>query len=365
MSNTVFQIRRNSVSGVRPTTASIQSGELAINLTDGIAFSTNGSVVFELGGNTTNQKVTNSLSVASVFTVNNSQVTTTNPILINNNVQLRFQTVNTSSFAGFAAQSDDNFVFYTTNTSGALKAVWNAYSNTNSPNQNSAFRINVPLDISTQALYSNGSTGTSGQVLTSTGTGTYWSTVSGGVNTAAQYTWTNTHTFTANVSFTGNNISLVTNTGSIFFNGSSDSNWRIGRSTGGTTKFYYSNNTLDLIGGGSNLEGIAFGQPGANSYLETGNAGTFTRNPIYVGNTSVNVSIYSTSIVVGNSTINVTANSSYLSVANGIFLSPQTTVGANTSEGSVFYDVTNHALNVYGDDASTPIELGQIGRAHV
>ena len=127
MSNTVFQIRRNSVSGVRPTTASIQSGELAINLTDGIAFSTNGSVVFELGGNTTNQKVTNSLSVASVFTVNNSQVTTANPILINNNVQLRFQTVNTFSFAGFTAQSDDNFVFYTTNTSGALKAVWNAY----------------------------------------------------------------------------------------------------------------------------------------------------------------------------------------------------------------------------------------------
>ena len=45
----------------------------------------------------------------------------------------------------------------------------------------------------------NGSNGLVGQVLTSSGaTGNvYWS--SAGVNTAASYTWTNTHTFSANV----------------------------------------------------------------------------------------------------------------------------------------------------------------------
>jgi len=51
-------------------------------------------------------------------------------------------------------------------------------------------------------ITANSSNGSAGQVLTSSGaTGNvYWSTVSSGsVNTAAQYAWTNTHTFSANV----------------------------------------------------------------------------------------------------------------------------------------------------------------------
>jgi hypothetical protein len=47
-------------------------------------------------------------------------------------------------------------------------------------------------------ITANGSNGTSGQVLTSNGTGLYWST-SAGVNTAAQYNWTNTQTFSSNI----------------------------------------------------------------------------------------------------------------------------------------------------------------------
>ena len=57
----------------------------------------------------------------------------------------------------------------------------------------------------------NGGTGTAGQVLTSNGASgaPYWSTVSGGggsVNTAAQYTWTNTQTFNANITVGANAI---------------------------------------------------------------------------------------------------------------------------------------------------------------
>lgn len=48
------------------------------------------------------------------------------------------------------------------------------------------------------AVQANGGLGTSGQALTSNGTGVYWSTIVG-TNTAASYTWTNTHTFNANV----------------------------------------------------------------------------------------------------------------------------------------------------------------------
>jgi hypothetical protein len=51
------------------------------------------------------------------------------------------------------------------------------------------------------AVSSNGGLGTAGQVLTSNGTATYWSTVTATVNTAAQFTWTNTHTFNSNTTF--------------------------------------------------------------------------------------------------------------------------------------------------------------------
>ena len=142
MSNTVFQLRRNTTSGVRPTTSSIQSGELAVNLTDGILFSTNGSVVFEVGGNLTSTSVGNST--------------------------VRYLTVNSTS---------------------------HVLGNT-------------------IAFVANGSNGAAGQVLTSNGTGVYWSSVSGGgsVNTAAQYTWTNTQTFSANITFSSyvfaNNVGI-------------------------------------------------------------------------------------------------------------------------------------------------------------
>lgn len=48
-------------------------------------------------------------------------------------------------------------------------------------------------------LSANGSLGSAAQLLTSNGSSVYWS--SAGVNTAAQYAWTNTHTYTANVTF--------------------------------------------------------------------------------------------------------------------------------------------------------------------
>ena len=50
-------------------------------------------------------------------------------------------------------------------------------------------------------IVANGSAGGAGQVLTSNGTGVYWSTVTGGgsVDTTAQYTWTNTQNFNSNV----------------------------------------------------------------------------------------------------------------------------------------------------------------------
>lgn len=232
MANTVFQLRRNSTSGVRPTTASIQPGELAVNLTDGIVFSTNGATVFELGGNLTSLGVGN------------------------------------SSLKYIAANSTTLLISNTT------------------------------------AVIANGSNGSAGQLLTSNGTGVYWS--SAGVNTAAQYTWTNTQIFSANITFSAN----------VFAN---------------------------------NVNAVSF---------TTSNV-TVNASSIIVGNTTTAFFANSTVHYLGNSTQNTSGNSTYLFANVGLFLAPQTTSAANTSEGSVFYDITNHALNFYTDDATTPIEVGQ------
>jgi hypothetical protein len=82
MANNKIYIKRTSTSGNKPTTGQIANGELAVNMTDGIMYSTNGSVVFEIGANTTNSRVTGNLTVKAIIANGslgtNGQVLTTN-----------------------------------------------------------------------------------------------------------------------------------------------------------------------------------------------------------------------------------------------------------------------------------------------
>ena len=102
MANNLIYVKRTTVSGRTPNTTGsyatntqyISTGELALNLSDNKLFSSNGTTYFEIGSNTTNQNVSNTLTVKNIS--------------------------------------------------------------------------------------ANGSNGTAGQVLTTNGTGTYWSTVTGG-----------------------------------------------------------------------------------------------------------------------------------------------------------------------------------------
>ena len=47
----VVKIKRSAIAGKRPTTSNIETGELALNLSDGRLFSSNGTSVFEVGAN--------------------------------------------------------------------------------------------------------------------------------------------------------------------------------------------------------------------------------------------------------------------------------------------------------------------------
>ena len=294
MANNVFQVKRTSVAGRTPNTTSsyatntqyIAAGELALNMTDQILYTSDGTNIISVGANIVNQRITNSLT-------------------LNNNVKINWRDVYGANVS-FVHQSDDNSVFYSTNVAHQPRAIWSVFANSDT----SAFIVSAPAQFNSNATYNgtniilsgsagivaNGSLGSNGWVLTSNGTSAYWiSAGASSTDVTANFAWQNTHTFQKQTVFTGNGISLVTNTGGINFNGTSDSNWRIGRNTGLTTKFYYSNNTFDIIAAATNLEGFVIGQPGGNTYLETGYAGTFTKNPIYVGNATVNVSINSTS----------------------------------------------------------------------
>src|SRR6056300_194040 len=67
MANNLIQVKRTSVSGRAANTTTLTNpGELALNMADGIMYSTNGSVVFEIGANNTNVNVSDTLTVSTL-----------------------------------------------------------------------------------------------------------------------------------------------------------------------------------------------------------------------------------------------------------------------------------------------------------
>lgn len=75
-----FQVKRTTVSGRTPNTTNsgnthfIDTGELALNLTDGKLFSSNGSVSFEVGANLANLKVTGEANVSTLKVIGDANV---------------------------------------------------------------------------------------------------------------------------------------------------------------------------------------------------------------------------------------------------------------------------------------------------
>lgn len=137
MANNVFQVKRTSVSGRQPNTTGsyatnsqyISAGELALNMTDGILYTSNGSSLITIGANQVNQTVTGTLTV--------------NAVSANGNVNAASYTVGSSFVA---------------NT--------------------------VQITISGIPLNANGSNGTAGYVLTSNGsTGSpYWAAANSSIS---------------------------------------------------------------------------------------------------------------------------------------------------------------------------------------
>jgi len=81
--NTIFKIKRTTISGrVANTTTLSNVGELALNVTDGIMYSTNGSSIFAIGSNNINLNITGTATINAItannFLGNPGQVLTSN-----------------------------------------------------------------------------------------------------------------------------------------------------------------------------------------------------------------------------------------------------------------------------------------------
>jgi len=161
-----------------------------------------------------------SLTVGSGFVANTSRLNSNTEVTLTvNNKKLAFATVNSSANVYFIQQSDDNFVFYSTNTAYGPRAVWSIFANSITSNFNIQVRsshnggLTIPAGVT--LLDSTGSQGTAGQVLTTNGSSNvYWSTVTSGsssTNTAAQYIWSNTQTFQANITFSNTILGTTVN----------------------------------------------------------------------------------------------------------------------------------------------------------
>ena len=310
-----------------------------------------------LTGNVAATTITGNLTGNVIATnVNAATVQVSSSITLDNDNPLRFKTKNTAAVAYFVQQNDDNFVFYTTDNAYAPRPVFSIYANS----ATSALGFGVPVNftganvnLGTVALYANGGAGAAGQALLSTGTSTYWGAVAATINVAAQYAWTNTHTFSANVSFTGNGIGIASNTGAIYLGGIADANWKIGRNTGVTTKWKYTNNTIDIITANSNLEGMAIGLVNGNTYFETGYLGTFIASNTTVGNSTSNVVINSTAFV-GNVIASSISGNLTGNVSGTLFGNVQ----ATTLSGNLTGNVVATTVNATTINATSSIVVG-------
>ena len=186
--------------------------------------------------------------------------------------------------------------------------------------------------------------------------GNLGNTSSAGVNTYAQYTWTNTQTFSANVYFSANinvtsaNIYTTNATGTVTVTPVS-----VTIAANATSNLVVGNSTIYTTVNSSAFSYLTAFIANATGVYHTGtiNAASYTISTTFVANTLglyhtglVNAASYNTgatgtgtggilanttSITIGNNTINTFANSSYLRLGTSNVITTTTTAGGYTT----------------------------------
>lgn len=204
---TTLQFRRGNTAVATATTGA--NGEIFINTTTKQIHVHDGSTA---GG----FALANATSVAAAYS--NAVTYTDNAVAAL--VNTAPAALNTLQELAAALGNDASF------STTVLNGIGNAYSNAIAYSASNTYVNNTFAPkasptftgtITIPTISANGSTGTSGQVLTSNGIGVYWANAAtgGSVNTSAAYIWSNTHSFYANTTFE----SRVFLTNSLYANG--------------------------------------------------------------------------------------------------------------------------------------------------
>ena len=101
MANTTFQLRRSSVAGKVPNTSTLSTGELGLNLTDKILYSSDGTNIFEVGSNNTNVNISGNLTVKAIKA--NGSLGTAGQVLASNGTATYWTSPTTGDITGVAA----------------------------------------------------------------------------------------------------------------------------------------------------------------------------------------------------------------------------------------------------------------------
>jgi hypothetical protein len=246
MANNLIQVKRTSVSGRAANTTTLpNAGELALNMTDGILYSTNGSVVFEIGANNTNASITGNLTVKSV--VANGSLGTSGQVLTSNGTTVYWSTVSGGGGGGSAIANSQS---YTGNGSNTVFTLPESILDQDSLIVSVDGLVQVP---NTHYTVSNTTlTFTTAPLNNSVieartmpaGSITSYVNTYAEANVSAPYTWTNNHTFNANLTIGSTGELILTNGAGIYANSSLGSNGQVLASNG--TSSYWSSITKQI-----------------------------------------------------------------------------------------------------------------------
>jgi hypothetical protein len=226
MANTVFKLRRSSVAGKQPNTSTLTIGELGINLTDKILYSSDGGDVFEIGANLTTLSVAN-LTVTGI-TVNSSILSVNTAISANGSNGTAGQVLTTNSTGvywstvtggGGSANADAQYTWTNTqtfqNTITFSSTINGTVNNATYLTGNSVSDLNTYASDKAANAYSNAVSSAASDASTKAGTAytnatSYADTKAGTAYTNA-VSYVDTKIGTANTAITGNAATAYTN----------------------------------------------------------------------------------------------------------------------------------------------------------
>jgi len=346
MANNVMQILRSPTTA---TPASLLPGQLAYSNAvggTGVLYigSTDGATVVPIGGVRNPGTLTANQSLVANSTSGINSIQTGNLVLVGTSGTINAN--GSTGTAGYVLFSGGTTNAYWASTGSLTTNVAAQYAWTNTQSFSNTISFNGQVNFA-NAISANGAVGTSGYVLVSGGTGSnaYWAAPGSlSINTASQFTWSNTQTFQNTITFStqilANAINATSYTAGVF---------------GSATSGFLANSTE-----------IAVGNSTVNGTITSNSTVTYFTGTAYTANNATNLGGTAAASYQLNSTLGANI-ASYLPTYAGTVNAAVITDGSygTASNGFVINSTAmawgNSSANVYIGWDSTGQDLLAIG----